>query len=97
MGCTCGDPQAFRIVDGDKELVVYGLDQIVFTTILAFPDSDEEAEAMLMEGARLYNEIPEEREGEFRRALMAVYRDTLHRYLEAEKPAEREDETVNEA
>lgn len=42
MGCSCSAPRPYQLTVAGEVRTVHGLDQIVFSTIPAFPDSEEE-------------------------------------------------------
>ena len=81
MGCSCNTPKAFKVEIDGKERIFYGLDQVVFTTILSFPDNDEKAADELWNGFLLYNETANrDEEVSIRKALMEIYVATKKEY-----------------
>lgn len=81
MGCSCNTPKAFKVEIDGKEMILYGLDQVVFTTILSFPRSDEEAADGLWQGLLQYNDkIDPAEEASIRKALMEIYVTTKKEY-----------------
>lgn len=81
MGCSCCTPQAFKMTVGGQDRIVYGLDQVVFATILSFPPGDEEAGRELWRGVCGYNPtIPEEDEELFKKELLKIYHQTKQEY-----------------
>ena len=81
MGCSCNTPKAFKVEIDGNERIFYGLDQVVFTTILSFPESDEKAADELWNGLLLYNEkVNPEEEASIRKALMEIYAATKKEY-----------------
>lgn len=81
MGCSCNTPKAFKVEIDGKERIFYGLEQVVFTTILSFPDNDGKAADELWNGFHLYNEtVNREEEASVRKALMEIYVATKKEY-----------------
>lgn len=81
MGCSCSTPKAFKVEIEGKEKIFYGLDQVVFTTILSFPETDEKAADELWQGLLQYNEgVDPEEETSIRKALMEIYTATKKEY-----------------
>lgn len=86
MGCSCCTPQVFKLTIGGQDRIVYGLDQVVFATILSSPPSDEEAGRELWQGVRAYNHnIPEAEQDLFKEELLRVYHQTKQEYNLIEK------------
>lgn len=80
MGC-CSSPKPFKILIEGKERIVWGMDQIVFSTIISFPSDEQAAAQSLWEGARLLNpDIKTEEEEAFKKALLPVYYDAKKAY-----------------
>lgn len=89
MGCSCSTPKAFKMEVDGKERIVYGLDQIVFTTILSFPETDEQAADELWQGLLLFNDkISHEEEASMKKVLMEIYNATKKEYGYADKAPE---------
>jgi hypothetical protein len=81
MGCSCNTPKAFKVEIDGKVRIFYGLDQVVFTTILSFPETDEEAENELWQGLHQFNDnVNPEDEKPIRKALMEIYSATKKEY-----------------
>ncbi len=81
MGCSCSTPKAFKVEIDGKEEILYGLDQVVFTTILSFPESDEKAADELWQGLLLFNEkVNPDKEESIKKALMEIYTATKKEY-----------------
>ncbi|MCL4538307.1 MAG: hypothetical protein M1378_01670 [Bacteroidetes bacterium] len=81
MGCSCNTPKAFKVEIDGKEEILYGLDQVVFTTILSFPETDEKAADELWQGLLLFNDnVNPEKEKPIRKALMEIYTATKKEY-----------------
>ncbi|MGC8897180.1 MAG: hypothetical protein ACP5ON_02915 [Bacteroidota bacterium] len=77
MRCSCSTPKAFKVKIDNKERILYGLDQVVFTTILSFPETDEQAAEELWQGLLLFNdEINPEEEKSIKKLLMEIYAAT---------------------
>ena len=85
MGC-CSSPKSFKLMVERKERTVWGLEQIVFSTILSFPSNDQTAAQALWEGLCSLNpEIKPEEEEIFKKALLVVYHDAKKAYEVHEK------------
>ena len=81
MGCSCSTPKAFKVEIDGKERILYGLDQVVFTTILSFPETDEQAEDGLWQGLLQFNDnVNPEDEKSIKKALMEIYTATKKEY-----------------
>jgi hypothetical protein len=81
MGCSCSTPRAFRVKIDNTERIVYGVDQVVLTTILSFPETDEQAAEELWQGLLLFNdEINPEEEKSIKKVLMEIYTATKTEY-----------------
>lgn len=79
--CSCSAPRPYQLMVGGKECIVYGLDQIVFSTILAFPADEETAWEKLWEGLRLFNpEVSPTEESEYKPALLQLYNEVKKEY-----------------
>lgn len=79
--CSCSAPRAFVLKVGEADLVVYGLDQAIFSTILSFPKDEAEAWKILWESVRLFNpEIAPTDEERLKPVLSQVYRDVQKQY-----------------
>ncbi|GAB4379312.1 MAG: hypothetical protein Kow0042_28540 [Calditrichia bacterium] len=80
MGC-CSSPKPFKLMVEGKERVVWGLDQIVFSTIISFPADDQTAAQALWDGVQLYNpDIGPDEEEVFKKALLTVYHNAKKAY-----------------
>ncbi len=81
MGCSCSTPKAFKVDIDGKERILYGLDQVVFTTILSFPETDEKAADELWQGLLLFNDkVNPDEEASIKKALMEIYTATKKEY-----------------
>ncbi|HQT91847.1 MAG TPA: hypothetical protein PL001_07455 [Candidatus Kryptobacter bacterium] len=81
MGCSCSTPKAFKVEIDGKETILYGLDQVVFTTILSFPETDEQAAEELWQGLLLFNDkVNPEEEKPIKKALIEIYTATKKEY-----------------
>jgi len=61
------------------------LDQIVFSTIISFPTSEQAAAEQLWQGVRLMNEVPLEEEEVFKKALLPIYLQSKRSYEKYEE------------
>ncbi len=81
MGCSCSAPRPFQLTVAGEVRTVYGVDQIVFQTILAFPESEDQVWEILWQNLRLVNpEIVSEEENDYKPAIIAIYNDLRKRY-----------------
>jgi len=80
MGCSCGSPQPFLLKVNGKEYVLYGVDQVIFSTILAFHEDNEAAAEQLWDGVKAYNNLAEDQKKDFKAALLAVYQQARSQY-----------------
>ena len=75
MGCSCGStPRAFQIKVKDKDRLVFRLDQVVLSTIVSLPNTEEDAAEQLWYGVQMYNDFPEEEKESFQKVLLEIYR-----------------------
>jgi len=75
MGCSCGSSiRAFQIKIGEEDRVVFGLDQVILSTIVSLPKTDDEAAEQLWYGIQMYNEFPEDEKESFQKVLLEIYR-----------------------
>ena len=80
MGCSCGSPQPFLLKVNGKEYVLYGVDQVIFSTILAFPEDNDVAAEQLWDRLKAYNNLAEDQKEDFKAALLDVYQQALKQY-----------------
>jgi len=81
MGCSCSAPRPYQVSIAGKSRTIYGLDQIVFQTILAFPESEDQVWEILWQNLRLVNpEIVSEEENDYKPAIIDIYNDLRKRY-----------------
>lgn len=81
MGCSCGSGvRAFQIEIDDKKYILYGLDQVVFSTIILSPETDEEAAKELWNGLQTYSEIAEENKESLQKILLDIYKTNKKAY-----------------
>ena len=79
--CSCSAPRPYKLMVGDKECIVYGLDQIVFSTVLAFPADEEVAWERLWENLRLFNpNVDPTEESAYKPALLQLYNEVKKEY-----------------
>ena len=86
MGCSCQGPRAFRISIDGRELVVWALDEIIYSTILAAPEDEAAAEALLWQRLCEFNpDLDKSQENILRPALLQIYRDSKRAFEEYQK------------
>lgn len=79
--CSCSAPRPYQLTVGGKDCIVYGLDQIIFSTILAFPTDEESAWEKLWEGLRLFNPAVNLTEkSAYKAALLQLYNEVKKEY-----------------
>lgn len=86
MGCNCNSGvRTFRVeVDGNT-WIINGLDQIIFSTILVMPSSEEEARKELWEAFQVLNQVEPGKESEIQDVLLKIYKDSKKAYDEYEQ------------
>ncbi len=81
MGCSCSSPKRFTLMVNGKEKIIWGLDQIVFSTILSFPANDQIAAKTLWQNLLLLNpDIPLEEESAYENAMLDIYEKAKKSY-----------------
>ncbi|GEM_PF-1485719 len=81
MACSCQTLKPFKIKIFDDERIVLGLDNVLFTAILADLKNDADAEEILWRRLRNYNpEIADDEEFVFKRHLMQLYKNGKKAY-----------------
>ena len=81
MGCSCSSPKKFKLMVNGKEKIIWGLDQIVFATILSFPANDQIAVKTLWQNLLLLNpDIPLEEESAYENAMLDIYEKAKKSY-----------------
>jgi hypothetical protein len=81
MGCSCSAPRPYQLTVAGEVRTVYGLDQIVFSTILAFPASDEETFEELWQNLCSFNpNIDPAEKNDYKPALLELYNNLKKKY-----------------
>jgi len=81
MGCACSAPRPYQVSIDGKNRTIYGLDQIIFQTILSFPESEDQAWERLWQNLCFFNpEIGPEEENVYRPVIFAIYNDLREKY-----------------
>lgn len=81
MGCSCASPKRFKLLVNGKEKIIWGLDQIVFSTILSFPENNQIAAKTLWQNLLLLNpDIPLEEESAYENAMLEIYEQAKKSY-----------------